>query len=79
VPGERLVHTRAMHDVTFTSSAVQAWWFNPRDGQARPAGTFANQGQQEFTPPDRGELLDWVLVLDDAASNYPPPGESVRQ
>jgi hypothetical protein len=32
------------------------------------------QGEREFTPPDPGEMLDWVLVLDDAAKQYPPPG-----
>lgn len=54
---------------------VRAWWFNPRDGTARPAGTFSSTGQREFIPPDPGETLDWVLVLDDAAGNYPPPGK----
>ena len=54
--------------------SVRAWWFNPRDGSAKPAGTFAAKGEQDFTPPDRGELLDWVLVLDDEGKNYPPPG-----
>ena len=24
--------------------------------------------------PDRGEMLDWVLVLDDAAKKFPEPG-----
>ncbi len=54
---------------------VKAWWFNPRDGSAREIGTFENRGEREFTPPDNGELLDWVLVLDDTSRNYPPPGE----
>jgi hypothetical protein len=53
---------------------VEAWWFNPRDGKATRVGTFANQGEREFTPPTPGELLDWVLVLDDAARKFPPPG-----
>ena len=53
---------------------VKAWWFNPRDGKAREAGTFSNNGDREFTPPDYGEQLDWVLVLDEAAKNFPPPG-----
>jgi hypothetical protein len=55
---------------------VRAWWFNPRDGRASGAGTFANTGDREFTPPDAGELLDWVLVLDDASKNYPAPGSA---
>jgi hypothetical protein len=53
---------------------VKAWWFNPRNGQATAIGEFGNSGVQQFMPPDAGELLDWVLVLDDASKNYPPPG-----
>jgi len=53
---------------------VEAWWFNPRDGRATAIGTFENKGVREFTPPDKGEMIDWVLVLDDAAKNYPAPG-----
>jgi hypothetical protein len=58
---------------------IQAWWFNPRTGEATVLGEFPNQGQREFLPPDPGEHLDWVLVLDDAARNYPPPGTRVRR
>ncbi len=60
-----------------SGATVKAWWFNPRDGEAKGAGTFENTGEREFTPPDKGELLDWVLVLDDASKNYPPPGQSL--
>jgi hypothetical protein len=59
-----------------TGPKVKAWWFNPRDGQASLIGEFANTGERTFTPPDAGEMLDWVLVLDDASRNYPPPGKS---
>ena len=52
---------------------VKAWWFNPRDGQATAIGTFENKGERTFTPPTPGELLDWVLVLDDVAKKYPQP------
>ena len=58
-----------------TGARVKAWWFNPRTGAASPIGTFANTGERTFTPPDRGEMLDWVLVLDDEARKYPPPGQ----
>jgi hypothetical protein len=57
---------------------VKAWWFNPRDGRATAMGEFPNTGERAFTPPDPGEHLDLVLVLDDAARNYPPPGTTVR-
>jgi Protein of unknown function (DUF4038)/Putative collagen-binding domain of a collagenase len=60
-------------------ATVKAWWFNPRDGKATAAGSFDNTGERSFTPPDPGELLDWVLVLDDAAKAYPPPGTVVRK
>jgi uncharacterized protein DUF4038/collagenase-like protein with putative collagen-binding domain len=57
---------------------VQAWWFDPRNGTATSIGTFPNAGDRAFTPPATGEMLDWVLVLDDASRNYPPPGTGWR-
>ena len=57
-----------------TGARVKAWWFNPRTGAATAIGSFGNTGQREFTPPDRGEMLDWILVLDDESKKYPPPG-----
>jgi hypothetical protein len=53
---------------------VKAWWFNPRNGQAKLIGEFSNMGEREFLPPDAGEHLDWVLVLDDADKKFPEPG-----
>ncbi len=57
-----------------TGPKVKAWWFNPRDGTATAIGTFDNRGERTFTPPNPGEMLDWVLVLDDEAKQFPPPG-----
>jgi len=54
--------------------AVKAWWYSPRTGEATLIGLFAGEGQREFVPPNPGEMLDWVLVLDDSAQGYPPPG-----
>jgi hypothetical protein len=62
-----------------TGAKVTAWWFNPRNGKATGAGTFANKGTHEFTPPDAGEMLDWVLVLDDASKKYAAPGSAQYQ
>jgi hypothetical protein len=64
----------SVHMDKITGAKVQAWWFNPRDGKATAIGEFPNTGECEFTPPDKGEMLDWVLVLDDAGKNYPVPG-----
>lgn len=57
-----------------SGAEVKAWWFNPRSGEAAPAGRFPNSGAREFLPPTPGELLDWVLVLDDASKGFLPPG-----
>jgi hypothetical protein len=53
---------------------VKTWWYNPRNGKATAIGAFDNSGERTFTPPEAGEALDWVLVMDDAAKKYPAPG-----
>ncbi len=59
---------------------IKAWWYNPRNGSAVVADTFENRGQREFTcPSHQGFGADWVLVLDDAARNFPPPGSAYSQ
>jgi len=50
---------------------VKGWWFDPRTGQASAVAEFPASGPQKFTPPGEG---DWVLVLDTAALQLPPPG-----
>lgn len=57
-----------------TGDKIVAWWFNPRTGAATKIGAFDRASEKEFTPPDPGEMTDWVLVLDDASKNFPPPG-----
>lgn len=59
---------------SLSGTTVRAWWFNPRDGSAKLIGEFAKTDVKEFNSPTPGELLDWVLVLDDAARNFPAPG-----
>ena len=56
-------------------STLRAWWFDPRTGVATRIGDYPKEGTREFTPPQPGEELDWVLVLDDVAQNFPPPGQ----
>jgi hypothetical protein len=59
---------------SISGSEVVAHWFNPRTGDVKPAGRFPNSGQQQFTPPrNNRDGLDWVLIVDDAAKNYPAP------
>jgi hypothetical protein len=58
-------------------SSVKAWWFDPRTGKATAIGRWPNTGERTFTPPSPGEMLDWVLVLDDAARGFREPGALV--
>ena len=62
-----------------TGKKVKAWWFNPRNGEATVIGEFPNTGEREFNPPNPGESLDWILVLDDSAKKYPAPGKPFKQ
>jgi hypothetical protein len=57
---------------------VKAHWFNPRNGAVTEIGTFDNTGTRDFTPPFEGFGSDWVLVLDDEAKGYGPPGQGVH-
>lgn len=52
---------------------LKGWWFNPRDGKTISLGTFKNTSTIEFNPTSIGRGSDWVLVLKDAAKNYPDP------
>lgn len=58
---------------------VRAWWLNPRNGVCEIAGEAARSSEMKWTPPVTGRGLDWVLVLDDAARNFPAPGAAWRE
>src|SRR5688500_4129478 len=58
-----------------TGGRAKAWWYDPRTGQAKEIGQFETTGRREFTPPNPGEMQDWILVLDDATKNFRPPGK----
>jgi len=62
-----------------SGAKVQGWWYNPRSGDATEISAFDNQGEREFLPPSEGFGSDWVLVLDDAAKNFPPPGQTEQR
>jgi hypothetical protein len=75
-----------------TGKSYKAWWYDPRNGTATLIGEFArteagdresdvHRGDisREFTPPSSGPGNDWVLVLDDAAKIFPPPGTKLQQ
>jgi hypothetical protein len=51
---------------------LRAWWYDPRTGVGTLIGEFDGGSQREFRTPPTGP--DWVLVVEDDAKNYPPPG-----
>jgi len=57
-----------------SADRLTAWWYDPRTGLARRVGDLEGRGSREFMPPTSGDGQDWVLVLDDAARAFGPPG-----
>ncbi|MEN9938320.1 MAG: hypothetical protein RLZZ387_4899 [Chloroflexota bacterium] len=55
-----------------SGTTARAWWYDPRTGEASPAGELPASGTHTFAPPADGP--DWVLVLDDAARGFGAPG-----
>jgi hypothetical protein len=57
-----------------SGTTIKAYWYDPRLGTATHIEDFPKSEGRQFTPPSSGPGNDWVLVLDDAAKNFPPPG-----
>jgi hypothetical protein len=88
VPAERIQATRG-NDYAFIYSVMgksftvnmekisgaklNAYWYSPRNGEAKKMEPVTNKGQQKFTPPSSGYGQDWVLILDDETKNYQAP------
>jgi len=64
-------------DITrLAGERLASYWYDPRTGVARLIGVIQKQDRLSFTPPAGGP--DWVLVLDDAAGDFPAPGNMHR-
>lgn len=57
-----------------SGETVRAHWYDPRQGTTAFVGEFQNNGARRFVPPTSGSGNDWILVLDDAARDFPAPG-----
>lgn len=51
---------------------LRAWWYDPRTGFGTLLGEIEGGGPRGFRTPPYGP--DWVLVLEDPAAGYAPPG-----
>jgi hypothetical protein len=58
-------------DLSRLNRPVAAWWFDPRSAQVLPLEYYTAPTATFRTPPAGP---DWVLVLDEAARAFPPPG-----
>ena len=61
-----------------SGTTLTAWWYNPRTGAATKLDDSPKTATRQFTiPAGDGDSnnADWVLMLDDAARNYPAPGK----
>ena len=65
-------HTSGIDLSQVNAKSVKAWWYDPRTGVGTLIGNFDGARVTDFRSPPNGP--DWVLVLDDASKNYPPPG-----
>jgi hypothetical protein len=65
--------TMTISTATLTGEQLKAWWFDPRTGEASEIETFTNDASHTFTSPADGP--DWVLVIDDADSDFAPPSK----
>ena len=80
--GYALIYTPSGSTITvnmeiISGNNVDAWWYNPKTGEATRIGTFPNKGTKSFQPNgghQRGN--DWVLVLDDESKGYGAPGRT---
>jgi hypothetical protein len=57
-------------------NVLDAWWFDPRTGNAYKAPEIKKSKNELIHPPTSGKGQDWVLVLDDAKSYYEVPGKA---
>ena len=83
---KRNLHTRSVAFAYFTlndqsatvdlsklrAKLVRAWWYDPRAGVGILIGELEGGIPHECKTPPYGP--DWVLVLDDTATNLPLPG-----
>ena len=63
---------------SLSASAVHGWWYDPRTGGVKDLGALPKQDQMDFVAPWAGPCSDWILVLDDAAAGFSPPGQPLH-
>lgn len=57
------------------AKTINAFWFDPRNGESKFIETLPGTGTRKYTPPTVGRGNDWILVLDDSSKNFKAPGK----
>ncbi|MCS7238868.1 MAG: glycoside hydrolase family 140 protein [Thermoguttaceae bacterium] len=57
----------------FGAKTVRCWWFDPRNGKTLKAGDFSGAEKLSVKAPGEGRGQDWLLIVDNAEANLPPP------
>jgi hypothetical protein len=65
--------TITVNTLFINSEKLNAWWFNPRSAESINIGIIDNKATIDFTTPTLGFENDWVLIIDNAKSNYSIP------
>lgn len=65
-------HPLLVNLAAMAGKQARAWWYDPRKGSAIRIGNFPCIGNRNFVPPSN---RDWILVMDEASRNIPPPGQ----
>ena len=52
------------------SGKINAFWYNPRDGEYLFINSVDRTFDEEFVPQSSGRGSDWVLILQDASKRY---------
>ena len=66
--------TVALNLAALDTPSLRIWWCDPRTGRCRGGESLPFQDRLSIASPWSGPCSDWVLVLDSAAMNFPPPG-----
>ena len=56
------------------ASRLREIWFDPRYGVSYEVHKTSAHGIQTYAPPTSGRGQDWVLIIEDAAKDWPLPG-----
>jgi hypothetical protein len=72
LPGDQTVEVDL---AKLSGETLTAYWYDTRTGGATRIAVLGKTASREFTPPD-ASVAGWVLVVDDAAMQFPPPGKS---